>query len=148
MPTPYMTGEAKIFGLDGTITHAAAATTDFDPQSLTLTDNFDVAESRNKIGNVTTRSAHNRRQEITVQFMWRDAAVSPSPTQATTKGKVVMPTPLGTVTLSFGITILDGTWNFEPGASVEFSNTGHASGTFKLSRHGDSPASMAAVAAS
>lgn len=146
MPAPYMVGEAKIFGLDGTITHAAAVTTDFDPQSLTLTDNFDVAEARNRLGDVKTRSGHNRRHEITVQFLWRDAASTP--TQATAKGKVVMPAPFVSVTLDFDIGIIDGAWNFEPGGTIEFSNTGHASGTFKLSRYGDSPAAMAAVAAS
>ena len=147
MPTPYMTGEAKIFGADGTITHAAAAVTDFDPQSITLTDNFDVAEARDKLGNVRTRSGHNRRHEITVQFLWKDAAAG-TPTQATAKGKVALPTPLAYVTLAFGITIFDGNWNFEPGASIELSNSGHAGGTFKLSRHGDTPAALAPVAAS
>ena len=145
MAITYLTGEAKIFGADANITHASAATTDFDPQSLSLTDQFDVAEARNKVGDVKTRSPHNRRQEITVQFLWRDAATSPTPTQTTAKGKVVFPTPLAKVTLDFGITILDGDWNFEPGAMAELSNTGHAGGTFKLSRHGNSPAAMNVV---
>lgn len=149
MSATYMVGEAKIFGADGTVTHAAAATTDHDPQSLTISDDFDVAEARNKVGDVKTRSGHNRRHTLTLQFLWRDAATSPSPTQATAMGKIAMPAPFTKVTLAgFGNALIDGDWNIDPGTSVELSNTGHASGTFRLYRAGNSPAAMNPVAAS
>jgi hypothetical protein len=138
--------EAKVYGTDGTLAFTGAATTTIDPQSISVTDEFDIAEARNKVGDVKTRSAHNRRHTISVQILWRDAGGSP--TQATAKSAVKFPGMLGLVTLAaFGNSLLDGDWNYD-GGSAEYTNDGYCSGTFKLSRYGDTPASLAAVATS
>lgn len=133
-----------MFGADGTLAFTGAATTTNDPQSLQISDEFDIAEARNKTGDVKTKSAHNRRHMITVQVLWKDA----SGTLATAKGNVKFPGMLGAVTLaSFGNSLLDGDWNYE-GGSAEYTNDGYCSGTFKLSRTGDTPAALTTVAAS
>lgn len=139
-----MIGEAKVYGVNGTLIITGVASTDNDPQKLSLTDDFDIAEARNKTGDVKTRAAHNRRHSITVTILWKDDAGSPS--QSGAVGKVRFPDPLAKVTLGgfASNTVLNGDWNYE-GGSAEFSNDGYCTGTFKLSRYGDTPAVMSTV---
>lgn len=138
-----MTGEAKVYGADGTLAFTGAATTTNEAQSLQLSDEFDIAEARNRTGDVKTRSAHNRRHTISVTILWKDG--SGTPTQSTAKSNVKFPTMLATVTLaSFGNSLVDGDWNYE-GGSHEYTNDGFCTSTLKLSRYGDTPAVLAAV---
>lgn len=142
-----MTGEAKVYGADGTLAFTGAATTTNEAQSLQLSDEFDIAEARSRTGDVKTRSAHNRRHTISVTILWKDTAGTP--TQATAKAVIKFPTMLGAVTLgSFGNSLIDGDWNYD-GGSVEYTNDGYATGTFKLSRYdnGSAIAAMTGVTA-
>lgn len=141
-----MIGEAKVYGASGTLafTGAAALTTSGnEPQTLQFQDEFDIADARSKVGDVKTRTAHNRRHTISINILWKDVDAPVS--QAGAKSTIKFPDMLGIVTLAdFGNSLIDGDWNYE-GGSAEYTQDGYCSGTFKLSRYGDTPAAMTSV---
>lgn len=143
-----MTGVVAAYGVDGaTIAFTGSATTVTDPQGFGLTDNFDTDEARNSYGYTKTRTGRNRRHNITIRALIQVTAGSPTMALALKAGQ--FPPMLGTVTLanfdSTDGTLINGTWNYDGGGTINGEAGGYWEMTLPLSRYGDSPAALTAA---
>lgn len=139
-----LAGRASIHGMDGAFAYTAVAaihgsaslsTTENEVQSINLTDDFDVSELMDRRGELIGMAARNRRLTITVELVIT-AASDGTQSAANAAANVVLPEKLGLVTLSsFGITLLDGTWNYVGGGSVGLTPEGFLRMTLHLRRN-------------
>ncbi len=143
-----MTGVVAAYGIDGsTLAFTGSATTVTDPQGFGLSDEFTIDEARNSYGYTKTRTGRDRKHKITIRALVQMTAGSPTMAEALKLGQ--FPTMLGIVTLanfdSTNGTLINGTWNYDGGGSLNGEAGGYWELTLPLSRHGDTPASLAVV---
>lgn len=137
MAVRYLAGRATVFTASGTVAYvgvATVATTQNEVQNVTLTDEFDLIEARNRAGQTMTQMAINCRQRLTVEIT-PHANTAGSNTQALAADAVEVPGPLSLVTLaSFEVAEFNGTWNYLGNGSVGLSNTGAVTVSLPLGR--------------
>ena len=137
MAARYLAGRATVFTAAGTVAYvgvATIATTQNEVQNLSLTDEFDVVETRNRQGQTVTKMAINIRQRLTVEIT-PHADTAGANTQALAGDAVELPAPLSLVTLaSFEVAEFNGTWNYLGGGAIGLSNTGAITVSLPLGR--------------
>ena len=137
MAARYLAGRATVFTSAGTVAYvgvATIATTQNEVQNLSLTDEFDVVEARNRQGQTVTKMAINIRQRLTVEIT-PHADTAGANTQALADDAVELPAPLSLVTLaSFEAPEFNGTWNYLGGGAIGLSNTGAITVSLPLGR--------------
>lgn len=137
MAARYLAGRAIVFTASGTVAYtgvATVATTQNEVQNITLTDEFDLIETRNRAGQTVSQMAINVRQRLTVEIT-PHANTAGSQTQALAADAVELPAPLSLVTLaSFEAAEFNGTWNYLGGGSIGISNTGAITVSLPLGR--------------
>lgn len=137
MAARYLAGRATVFTAAGTVAYvgvATIATTQNEVQNLSLTDEFDLVEVRNRQGQTMTQMAINLRQRLTVEIT-PHADTAGANTQALADDAVELPAPLSLVTLaSFEAAEFNGTWNYLGGGAIGLSNTGAITMSLPLGR--------------
>lgn len=141
-----LAGRASVFAIDGTLAYTGVATIDNEVQAANMTDEFDVVELMDRRGEVIGKAARNRRRTLTIDFIPTDASTSNPQTEAGAKANVAFPDKLALVTLaSFGITDIDGDWNYVGGGTVGMTAEGYIRMTLTLARNGDTPAALTPI---
>jgi hypothetical protein len=136
MAARYLAGRAVVFTASGTVAYsgvATVATSQNEVQNVSLTDEFDLIEVRNRAGQTVTQAAINVRQRLTVEIT--PHAITSDNTQAAAATAIELPTPLSQVTLaSFEAAEFNGTWNYLGGGALGISNAGVVTLTLPLGR--------------
>jgi hypothetical protein len=133
MAARYLAGRATVFTASGTVAFTGVATTQNEVQNVSLSDEFDLVESRNRLGQTITQMAINVRQRLTVEIT--PHAITSSNTQAEAATAVALPEPLALVALaSFEAGEFNGDWNYLGGGSIGLTNTGAITMSLPLGR--------------
>lgn len=141
MAARYLAGRATVFTAAGTVAYVGVATvasTQNEVQNVTLTDEFDLVEVKNRYGQTMSQMAINLRQRLTVEIIphadTAPAGAGPQ-TQALADDAVELPAPLSLVALaSFEVAEFNGNWNYLGGGSIGLSNTGAITVSLPLGR--------------
>lgn len=128
-------GRAAIYGIDGTIAYTGVASTEAEIQGMNLTDDFDSTDLMNRDAEVIGTASRNPRQSITV-----DVVIVQAPgggqSIATAKGNFALPAQMAIVALAdFGITALNGDWNYAGGGTAAFTTDGYMRLSLPLRRN-------------
>jgi hypothetical protein len=117
------TGRALLFGADGTITWAAVtANTTRELQGVSLTDNFDVKDAKDRNGNIISLAAVNPTQDVTFDFL--PLAGTGADTLANAKLAIEVPAALASITIADLAAIYNGTWMYVGGGKADVTNEG------------------------
>lgn len=148
-PLPVLTGQAAVYGNDGVLEYTGsvvgnqggtpASLSDTDGSnnkfvSASLQDENDKSEIKDGKGRTFCRASANDRQMVTFVIIPFDKGATPS--LATAKTKVALPTKFAIITIANN-GVFDGTYNYEGGGSLATRPDGFVEVTLPCSRWPD-----------